>query len=111
MPPLSRSARSIRLAQVSGHRLGIEPGKFGLHARHLRLVGRSAPPLPNMRPISPGLRFIFFIMSAICRCIFSSRLISSTLVPEPFATRRLRDAFMTLGLRRSNVVIEPMMAS
>ena len=47
-----------------------------------------------------GPRFaplIAFIMSAMPRCILSSRLMSSGLVPEPSAMRRLRLAFSTRG--------------
>ena len=53
---------------------------------------------------------IAFIMSAICRCIFSSLLISSTLVPEPAAMRFLRLALRRSGFRRSSGVIESMIA-
>ena len=42
---------------------------------------------------------------------FRSRLISGTEVPEPAAMRRRREASSTLGLRRSALVIEPMIAS
>ena len=41
---------------------------------------------------------IIFIMSAIWRCIFRSRLTSSTLVPEPAAMRFLREAFEEIGV-------------
>ena len=58
----------------------------------------------------PPLRPMVFIMSAIWRCIFRSLLISSTLVPEPEAMRRLRLASSTFGLRRSFGVIDEMMA-
>ena len=49
-------------------------------------------------------------MSAIWRCILMSLLISSTLVPEPAAMRRLRWRRAPSGLRRSCGVIEVMMA-
>ena len=65
--------------------------------------------IPEPKPIafaSPasGPRFappIIFIMSAMPRCIFSSLLIASGVVPEPAAIRFLRLAFRMSGLRRS----------
>ena len=64
-------------------------------------LGWPPPNRPPNRP--PRCLPICFIMSAICRCILSRRLISCTSVPEPLATRFLREALSTLGLRRSNM--------
>ena len=49
---------------------------------------------------------IFFITSAICRCIFRSRFSSCTSRPAPAAMRRLRLAWRRSGARRSFLVIE-----
>ena len=49
---------------------------------------------------------IFFITSAIWRCIFRSRFSSCTSRPAPAAMRRLRLACRRSGLRRSRLVIE-----
>ena len=46
----------------------------------------------------PPLPPIFFIMRCICLCCFSKRLTSWIWVPEPFATRRLREPLMISGL-------------
>ena len=72
------------------------------------------PPSPSMLA-SPanGPRLappIAFIKSAMVRCIFKSRLMSSGLVPEPVAMRRLRLALRISGLRRSFGVIESIIA-
>ena len=53
---------------------------------------------------------IIFIMSDMPRCIFSSLLIASGVVPEPEAMRFLRLALRMSGLRRSCGVIESMIA-
>ena len=58
-------------------------------AHHLREAGHRAAPLPP--PIA-------FIMSAMPRCILSSLLMSSALVPEPAAMRFLRLALSMSGL-------------
>ena len=58
------------------------------------------PPLPS-----------FFIISAICRCIFSTLLTSCTLVPEPAATRRFRLAFISFGASRSARVMDEIIAA
>ena len=66
--------------------------------------------MPIMRCIMPPRLPIIFIMSAIWRCIFKSRLTSSGLVPEPAAMRRFLLPSRILGARRSFGVIEEMMA-
>src|SRR5579872_4751127 len=70
------------------------------------IICPSLPIMPRLPPEPP----IAFIMSAICRCCFKSRLTYSTVTPEPAAMRFLREAFRTSGLRRSLGVIEEMMA-
>src|SRR5271166_999702 len=62
------------------------------------------------RPLWPSF-FIFFVMSAMSWYCLSRRLISGTEVPEPAAMRRRREALRSLGLRRSALVIDEMIAS
>ena len=73
-------------------------------------AGISGGPDPNIWLKMPRFLPIAFIMSAICRCIFISLLMSCTDVPEPAATRFLRLALRIFGLLRSALVIEPMIA-
>ena len=54
---------------------------------------------------------IFFITSAIWRCIFRSLFTSETSTPEPSAMRLRREPFSTSGFLRSSFVIERMIAS
>ena len=68
------------------------------------------PMAPAILAIMPGFFDIIFIMSAMSRCCLSSLLMSSGLVPEPAATRRLRLPSSSFGLRRSFAVIEEIMA-
>ena len=89
-----------------------EPGESGGGAMP---AGNSAGssgggPPPNIWPSSPRFLPMAFIMSAICRCIFTSLLMSCTEVPEPDATRFLREALSSFGFLRSPRVIEPMIA-
>ena len=53
---------------------------------------------------------IIFITSAICRCILSMRLMSSTFTPAPDAIRFLRLALRMSGFLRSFGVIESIAA-
>ena len=65
---------------------------------------------PRIRPFLPIL-FMRFIIRVISWNCFMSLLTSCTVVPEPTAIRRLRDALMISGRRRSDGVIDMMMAS
>ena len=51
-------------------------------------------------PFLPPLD-IFFIIPAICLCIFRTRLTSCTVTPDPAAIRLRREAFSKAGLARS----------
>mmetsp|Transcript_23420 Transcript_23420/g.41067 ORF Transcript_23420/g.41067 Transcript_23420/m.41067 type:complete len:208 (+) Transcript_23420:4316-4939(+) len=73
------------------------------------------PPLPNMPFMAcfsmPPLPLpSFFIMSAICRCIFSSLLRSLTCIPDPRAIRFFRLACKIWGAARSFLVMDWIMA-
>src|SRR5580700_2824545 len=70
------------------------------------IIWPSLPIMPRLAPPPP----MAFIMSAIWRCCFRSRLTYSTVTPEPAAMRFLREALRMSGLRRSCGVIDEMMA-
>ena len=109
----SRSVASVGIAVIScgrGRRgraaapgraagAGIWPARAGRACRRAPLPKR-APRPPRSRPFLP-MPPIFFITSAICRCIFSRRFSSCTSSPAPAAMRRLRLAWSSSGLRRS----------
>ena len=73
-------------------------------------LGISAASPPRIIPFWPSL-FIRFIIADMSSNCFKSRFTSCTVVPEPAAMRRLRDALMMSGFRRSLGVMEPMMAA
>src|SRR5579862_2294171 len=64
----------------------------------------------RIRPFWPSF-CIFFIMPAMSWYCFRRRLTSGTEVPDPDAMRRRREPLRSFGLRRSALVIEPMIAS
>src|SRR5208282_2262238 len=94
-PPICFCMASI----CSGVGIGMPPPR--------PIIWPSLPIMPRLPPAAPP---IIFIMSAICRCCFRSRLTCSTLTPAPAAMRFLREAFKMSGLRRSCGVIDEMIA-
>ncbi len=63
-----------------------------------------------MMPFCPSLP-ICFITRLISMYCLMSRLMSGTVVPEPAAIRRLRDALSSFASLRSRGVIDMMIAS
>ena len=93
---------------------GRPPGIFSASFAISSGLGMPPPPKPSMLAspaIGPRLAPpMAFITSDIVRCILRSLLMSSGLVPEPAAMRRLRLALSTSGFLRSCGVIESMIA-
>src|SRR6266481_2655359 len=120
-PELFDEAAVARAARV-GDDDAVIRALFGTAARQADLQRHSAflcyrnppgssPARPwRASPLWPSF-FIFFVTSAISWYCLRSRLISGTEVPEPDAMRRRREAFNSLGLRRSPLVIDEMIAS
>src|SRR6185295_9306471 len=127
-PDFLNEAAVARAARVGDHDvveralLGAVPchadGNHSWSFRWIRCLSRcqrgkpGGSMLPRLRinPFSPSL-FTLFIIFSISACCFRSLLISGTPAPEPAAIRRLREAWMMSGLRRSFGVIDRMIAS
>ena len=98
----ARGRAGTKAGRAPGNPGGRPPGIFSASFAICSGLGMPPPPSPSMlaRPaIGPRLAPpIAFITSAMVRCIFRSLLMSSGLVPEPAAMRRLRLALSTIGI-------------
>ena len=94
--PAAQPASRRAAAREAGRRRSAAPGRLRPAAQAADRRRTSEPRMPRFLPMD-------FIMSAIWRCIFTSLLMSCTDVPEPAATRFLREALSSFGFLRSDL--------